>query len=165
MWGEKGPSSWMTPCSKGPSLPRSEPTQFPPWPHPSKALVPWLQGHLAPASAAGVAVARMSALGAPSPARPGPHLRSTPPSRDALRHSGGERRLCTSATVTLYLEVELSSERRPGTEQKTSLGFTTPPNSASLLMGMEETALALDLDRDTGPAEEKGRGQQGGQRR
>lgn len=78
-------------------------------------------------------------------------LRSTPPSREALRHSGGDRRLCTSATVTLYLEVELSSERRPGTEQKTSLGFTTPPKSASLLMGMEETALLLDLERDTGP--------------
>lgn len=69
-----------------------------------------------------------------------------------MRHSGGERRRCTSATVTLYLEVELSSERRPGTEQKTSLGFTTPPKSASLLMGMEETALLLDLERDTGPA-------------
>lgn len=89
---------------------------------------------------------------------PPPHLRSTPPSRDALRHSGGERRRCTSATVTLYLEVELSSDKRPGTEQKTSLGFTTPPKSASLLMGMEETALALDLERDTGPAEARGRG-------
>lgn len=82
-----------------------------------------------------------------------PHLRSTPPSSEALRHSGGERRRCTSATVTLYFEVELRSERRPGTEQKTSLGFTTPPKRLSLLMGMAETALLLDLDRDTGPAE------------
>lgn len=83
----------------------------------------------------------------------GPHLRSTPPSSEALRHSGGERRRCTSATVTLYFEVELRSERRPGTEQKTSLGFTTPPKRLSLFMGMAETALLLDLDRDTGPAE------------
>lgn len=83
----------------------------------------------------------------------GPHLRSTPPNSDALRHSGGERRRCTSATVTLYFEVELRSDRRPGTEQKTSLGFTTPPKRLSLLMGMAETALLLDLDRDTGPAE------------
>lgn len=82
-----------------------------------------------------------------------PHLRSTPPSSEALRHSGGERRRCTSATVTLYFEVELRRERRPGTEQKTSLGFTTPPKRLSLLMGMAETALLLDLDRDTGPAE------------
>lgn len=82
-----------------------------------------------------------------------PHLRSTPPSSEALRHSGGERRRCTSATVTLYFEVELRSERRPGTEQKTSLGFTTPPKRLSLLMGMADTALLLDLDRDTGPVE------------
>lgn len=46
--------------------------------------------------------------------------RRTPPSRDALRHSGGWRRLWTSATVTLYLDVELSNDRRPGTEQNTS---------------------------------------------
>lgn len=51
------------------------------------------------------------------------HLRRTPPSREALRHSGGDRRRCTSPTVTLYLELELSSERRPGTEQKTSAGL------------------------------------------
>lgn len=44
----------------------------------------------------------------------------TPPRSEALRHSGGERRLWTSPTVTLYLGVELSSERRPGTEQKVS---------------------------------------------
>lgn len=101
-----------------------------------------------------------------SPARSSPaHLRSTPPSRDALRHSGGDRRLCTSATVTLYLEVELSRDRRPGTEQKTSLGFTTPPKSASLLMGMEEMALALDLERDTGPAEGEGEREKRGEGR
>lgn len=61
--------------------------------------------------------------------RPPPpsYLRRTPPSSEALRHSGGERRRCTSPTVTLYLEVELSSERRPGTEQKTSAGLDTAP--------------------------------------
>lgn len=57
------------------------------------------------------------------------NLRSIPPSREALRHSGGDSLLFTSAMVTLYLEVELSSDRRPGTEQKRSVGFTThvPP--------------------------------------
>ncbi len=50
------------------------------------------------------------------------YLLSTPPSKDAFRHSGGDKRLCTSATVTLYFEVELSSDRRPGTEQNTSAG-------------------------------------------
>lgn len=55
------------------------------------------------------------------------HLRRTPPSREALRHSGGDSRRCTSPTVTLYLEVELSRERRPGTEQKTSAGLDTEP--------------------------------------
>ncbi len=51
------------------------------------------------------------------------NLRRTPPSSDALRHSGGASRRCTSAMVTLYLEVELSSESLPGTEQKTSPGI------------------------------------------
>lgn len=56
-------------------------------------------------------------------------LRSMPPSREALRHSGGDSLLFTSAMVTLYLEVELSSDSRPGTEQNKSVGFTTqvPP--------------------------------------
>lgn len=53
------------------------------------------------------------------------YLRKIPPKREALRHSGGERRLFTSAMVTLYLEVELSSDKRPGTEQNRSVGFTT----------------------------------------
>ena len=52
------------------------------------------------------------------------YLRRTPPRRDALRHSGGDRRLWTSPTVTLYLEVEDSNDRRPGTLQKTSVGDT-----------------------------------------
>ena len=55
------------------------------------------------------------------------YLLRTPPRSEALRHSGGERRLWTSATVTLYFDVELSRERRPGTEQKTSPG--TMPRS------------------------------------
>lgn len=70
-----------------------------------------------------------------------------------MRHSGGERRLCTSATVTLYFDVELRRDRRPGTEQKTSFGFTTPPKRPSLFMGMAETLLVLD--KETGPGEEK----------
>ena len=61
------------------------------------------------------------------------HLLRTPPKREAFRHSGGERRRCTSPTVTLYLEVELSSDRRPGTEQKTSVGEAKPEMTISLL--------------------------------
>lgn len=57
------------------------------------------------------------------------YLLRMPPSSDALRHSGGERRLFTSAIVTLYLDVELSKDSLPGTEQNRSVGFTThvPP--------------------------------------
>lgn len=55
------------------------------------------------------------------------YLRRTPPRSEALRHSGGERRRWTSATVTLYLEVELRRDRRPGTEQKRSVGEIPPP--------------------------------------
>lgn len=83
------------------------------------------------------------------------HLLSTPPSREALRHSGGDRRLCTSATVTLYFDVELRRDRRPGTEQNTSLGFTTPPKRPSLFTGME---MLLFLDKDTGPEGDRSRG-------
>jgi hypothetical protein len=54
------------------------------------------------------------------------YLRKTPPNKEALRHSGGASLRCTSATVTLYLEVELSKESLPGTEQNTSDG--TKPN-------------------------------------
>lgn len=75
-------------------------------------------------------------------------LRKTPPSSDALRHSGGDRRLWTSATVTLYLEVELSRERRPGTEQNTSVGFDTMPSRDSFGKGRPS---ALPLGRVTGP--------------
>ena len=51
------------------------------------------------------------------------YLLSTPPKRDAFRHSGGESLRWTSATVTLYLEVELNNDSRPGTEQNTSPGI------------------------------------------
>lgn len=54
------------------------------------------------------------------------YLLSTPPNNDALRHSGGDSLLCTSATVTLYLLVDDRSDSRPGTEQKTSLGAQEP---------------------------------------
>ena len=59
------------------------------------------------------------------------HLLRTPPRREALRHSGGANLLWTSAMVTLYFEVEESSESRPGTEQKTSeesAGRRRPPS-------------------------------------
>ena len=57
------------------------------------------------------------------------YLLKMPPSSEALRHSGGERRLFTSAIFTLYLEVELRRDSLPGTEQNRSVGFTThvPP--------------------------------------
>ena len=54
------------------------------------------------------------------------YLRRMPPSKDALRHSGGERRRCTSATQTLYFEFELRRDNRPGTLQKTSVGVMGP---------------------------------------
>jgi len=50
------------------------------------------------------------------------YLLRTPPSNDAFKHSGGDNLLWTSATVTLYLDVELSNDKRPGTEQKISAG-------------------------------------------
>ena len=75
-------------------------------------------------------------------------LRRTPPSREALRHSGGERRLWTSATVTLYLEVELRRERRPGTEQNTSVGLDTIPSRDSFWKGRPSM---FPLGRETGP--------------
>ena len=49
-------------------------------------------------------------------------LLRTPPSKEALRHSGGDNLLWTSATVTLYFDVEDSRDRRPGVEQKMSEG-------------------------------------------
>lgn len=61
--------------------------------------------------------------------------------------------------MTLYFDVELSRDKRPGTEQKTSLGFTTPPKRPSLLTGMADTLLFLD--KDTGPIARGGK--KGGQ--
>ena len=79
----------------------------------------------------------------------GAYLRRTPPSSDALRHSGGESRRCTSPTVTLYLDVEDSSDRRPGTEQNTSPAEEAPdirePFSLSWSLGLipDNTALRV----------------------
>jgi hypothetical protein len=64
------------------------------------------------------------------------HRLRTPPRSDALRHSGGDRRRCTSPTVTLYLDVELSSDRRPGTLQNTSEGADAPERTMSLLFSL-----------------------------
>lgn len=63
-----------------------------------------------------------------------PYLRNTPPRRLAFKHSGGDSRLCTSATVTLYLLVLLSNDNRPGTEQNTSDGCAFPDNIAFSLL-------------------------------
>lgn len=79
------------------------------------------------------------------------HRRKTPPKRDAFRHSGGDNRRWTSATVTLYLEVELRRERRPGTEQNTSAGLVMRP-LPSLMLGSrvripgEQQAQTSDTD-------------------
>lgn len=56
-----------------------------------------------------------------------------PPRMEALRHSGGDRRRCSSETVTLYLELDERRERRPGTEQNTSVGIAAP-RRASFIM-------------------------------
>lgn len=42
------------------------------------------------------------------------------------------------------MDVELSSERRPGTEQKTSLGFVMPPTRLSLASERAERLLAFE---------------------
>lgn len=64
------------------------------------------------------------------------HRLRTPPRSDALRHSGGDNRRCTSPTVTLYLDVELSRDRRPGTLQNTSEGADAPERTMSLLFSL-----------------------------
>lgn len=69
-----------------------------------------------------------------------------------MRHSGGESRRCTSPTVTLYLDVELSNDKRPGTEQKTSLGLLMPPTRLSLASERVERLPALE---EMGTVEQK----------
>lgn len=78
------------------------------------------------------------------------YLRNTPPRRLAFRHSGGDSRLCTSATVTLYLLVLLSNDNRPGTEQNTSDGCAFPDNMAFSLLSegfISETLKTSPLER------------------
>lgn len=79
-----------------------------------------------------------------------------PPRREALRHSGGERRLFTSAMVTLYLDVELSKESRPGTEQNRSVGFTTqvPPERRKRQEGYVMTAQTAKIGFTHKPSQE-----------
>lgn len=91
---------------------------------------------------------------------PSPYLRRTPPRSEALRHSGGDRRRWTSPTVTLYLDVELSSESRPGTEQKTSLGFVMPPTMLSVARERAERLLALEGVGTVKQKQERGRERQ-----
>lgn len=50
--------------------------------------------------------------------------------------------------MTLYLDVELSRDSRPGTEQKTSVGFDTMPSRDSFWKGRPSE---LPLGRVTGP--------------
>lgn len=88
------------------------------------------------------------------------YLRRTPPRREALRHSGGESRRWTSPTVTLYLDVELSRDSRPGTEQKTSLGFVMPPTKLSLASERAERLLALEGMGTVKQKQEQGRERQ-----
>ena len=81
-------------------------------------------------------------------------LLRTPPSKEALRHSGGDNLLWTSAIVTLYLEVEDNRDRRPGVEQKiSSANFVLPPpwwfcpNSLLMEKGKLESPLTDCKDR------------------
>ena len=62
------------------------------------------------------------------------YLLKTPPRRDAFKHSGGESLRWTSATVTLYFDVELSKDSLPGTEQKISTGEVASKRPSLLLM-------------------------------
>lgn len=64
---------------------------------------------------------------------------NTPPNSDAFKHSGGDSLRCTSATVTLYLDVLDNKLRRPGTEQNTSNGepMPRPPGSLPLFIAAE----------------------------
>ena len=64
----------------------------------------------------------------------GNYLLKTPPSKEAFKHSGGDSLRWTSATVTLYFEVELSRDSLPGTEQKMSTGEVANKRP-SLLLG------------------------------
>lgn len=57
------------------------------------------------------------------------YLLSTPPNREAFKHSGGDSLRWTSPTVTLYFDVELSNDRRPGTLQNTSEGVVDIPTT------------------------------------
>lgn len=70
-----------------------------------------------------------------------------PPSKEALRHSGGDSLLFTSAMVTLYLEVELSSDSRPGTEQNRSVGFTTHVPPANKHNTLVTTRFSMDAQQ------------------
>lgn len=64
------------------------------------------------------------------------YLLSTPPSREAFKHSGGDSLRWTSAIVTLYFEVLDRRLSRPGTAQNTSLGEPEPMLPASFPLFM-----------------------------
>ena len=86
------------------------------------------------------------------------YLLRTPPRSEAFRHSGGESRLWTSATVTcnmvlflishviwqyfatLYFEVDDNKDSLPGTEQNMSVGRTLGTMFSFMLMSMPAAA-------------------------
>ena len=72
-------------------------------------------------------------------------LLKIPPSNDAFKHSGGDKRRCTSPTVTLYFELELRRDKRPGTWQKTSAWLTKPPPGTDGKLRMFELRAAIWL--------------------
>ena len=76
------------------------------------------------------------------------NLRRTPPSSEALRHSGDERRLWTSATDTLYLDVELSRDSRPGTVQNSSPGFIGAAGLLPLTPALQSVSSDLTFRRE-----------------
>ena len=78
------------------------------------------------------------------------YLLKTPPNKEALRHSGGDSLLCTSPTVTLYLEVELRRDRRPGTEQNTSFIFTVTPPIRPSLPSIREPMFLCGMGTESG---------------
>lgn len=90
------------------------------------------------------------------------YLRRTPPRMEALRHSGGQRRRCTSATVTLYLALEERSERRPGTEQKGSEGGMCPKRFSLKLSPSLPATLDANRGRGNGGGEAGTKGTENG---
>lgn len=78
--------------------------------------------------------------------------RKIPPRSEAFRHSGGDKRRWTSPTVTLYLELELRRDRRPGTWQKTSPWVIRPIVFPFMLGKLKRLLAAIRFWLKAGPA-------------